>query len=246
MLDYTILEYGDTFCPAAWVSEGNTVNYHKIYYCLSGSAVYQDSSGVHSLSPGRIYIFPQSCPYQVTHSREGLFHVLWFHADTRLPLVSEFYEQSIVPGDLAQSLLSSLALAVSKRPEILGALLPVLMKTLNLPGDGIPLHRRTLLLCADYIHGHIHEHITNEDLAQVSGYQKRYLIEIFKEQTGMTPRQYVIHTKFNYARKFLLHGKSVRECAHLIGYSNESDFGRDFKAIYAVTPGQFRRQSGLP
>ena len=38
MLDYTILEYGDTFCPAAWVSEGNTVNYHKIYYCLSGSA----------------------------------------------------------------------------------------------------------------------------------------------------------------------------------------------------------------
>ena len=126
MLDYTILEYGDTFCPAAWVSEGNTVNYHKIYYCLSGSAVYQDSSGVHSLSPGRIYIFPQSCSYQVTHSREGLFHVLWFHADTRLPLVSEFYGQSIVPGDLAQSLLSSLALAVSKRPEILGALLPVL------------------------------------------------------------------------------------------------------------------------
>lgn len=246
MLDYIILDGGNIICPPNWISDGNTINYHKIYYCIAGSAIYQDSFKTRRLIPQTLYIFPQNQPYQIIHSEEHFFHVLWFHADCRLPIVSDFYEHPISQSGTLFHLLNSLDQALIDAPKIIGNLLPVFIKALDIPDSTISAHQKVLLLCTDYIHTHISEPVTNEMLAHISGYHKHYLIQIFKQHMGITPRQYVIHTKFNYAKKLLLQGNSIYECAHLIGYKNESDFGRDFKTLFSVSPGQYKKQTSLP
>lgn len=239
MLDYTILDYGDTFCSKDWNSPGNTINYYKIYYCLEGSALYRSHDNFFLLKPGFLYILPQKTDYEVVHTQELLFHVLWFHADTIFPMVNSLYEIKITPGSLPDTLLLSLKLSIIDNPELLGTLLSVLFSALNIPGIYELGHSQAVTDCIAYIHQHISDPITNDTLSTLSGYNKRYFIRLFKEQTGLTPRQYVIHTKFNYAKKYLAEKKSVTECAHLIGYENVSAFSRDFKALFSTTPGNY-------
>lgn len=246
MLDYTILDYGNTFCQKDWRSVGNTVNYHKIYYCLGGSARYRCKDDSILLKPGTLYILPQQTPYDVIHTEESFFHVLWFHADTIFPVVNFFYEVKIPPNSLGDALLASLKLSVSSKPDLLGVLLPALVATLDIPDTYDHIQSRSIANCITYIHQHLDQSITNDTLAALSGYNKRYFIRLFKKQTGLTPKQYMIHTKFNYAKKYLAHGKSVTECAHFIGYENVSSFSRDFKALFSVTPSHYKRQVGIP
>lgn len=246
MLDYTILDYGNTICPKTWSSDGNTLNYHKIYYCLNGSAQYKDNYTSIILKPGFLYILPQHTPYQIVHTREAFFHVLWFHADTILPTVHSFYEKKILKNTLSNTLISSLSLSMAEKPEFLSTLLPLLISSLNIPESSMNPHSRAVADCIIYIHQNLSEPISNDILAGISGYNKRYFIQLFRKHTGQTPRQYIIHAKFNLAKKYLAAGKTIAECAQEIGYENANSFSRDFKSLFSITPGTYRKQIGTP
>lgn len=246
MMNYTILDYGNTFCSRKWNSTGNTANYHKIYYCLEGSAKYNDNNTDAVLKPGFLYIFPQYTPYQIVHTREFFFHVLWFHADTILPIVHSFYEKEILDYTLPGVLLSSLTLSMEEKPKLLNTLLPAFISSLNIPESCMNSHSRAVTDCIAYIHQHLSEPISNDTLADISGYNKHYFIQVFQQHTGQTPRQYIIHTKFNIAKKYLAAGKTISECSQKIGYENTSAFSRDFKSLFSVTPSTYKKQIGVP
>lgn len=245
-MNYTILEYGNTICPQTWHSDGNTKNYHKIYYCLEGSAQYKDNHSTAVLKPGFLYIFPQHMPYQITHTEELFFHVLWFHADTILPTVHSFYKKEIPEDSLSGALLSSLSLSMAEKPKLLSTLLPAFMSSLDIPECCVNSHSRAVTDCIAYIHHHLSKPISNDILADISGYNKRYFIQLFQQQTGQTPRQYIIHAKFNLAKKYLAAGKTITECSQKVGYENASAFSRDFKSLFSITPSAYQKQTGIP
>lgn len=246
MLTYTVLDYGNTVCPKTWCSQGSTMNYHKIYYCQEGSALYDNHHSTTLLKPGYLYILPQQTPYQVLHTEESFFHVLWFHADTVLPVVNSLYEKEIPQDSLEGALLSALYYSISQQPNLLGTLLPAFLSSLNIPETYTQQHSLAIAGSVAYIHEHLSEPLSNDTLAKLSGYNKRYFIQLFKDQIGLTPRQYIIHTRFNHAKECLALGKSVSECARSIGYENTSAFSRDFKALFSATPSAYIRQIGVP
>ena len=246
MLDFTILDYGCTHCGKEWISHGNTADCHKIYYCIAGSALYQSSQESITLMPNILYVLPWNTPYTVRHTEDFSFHVLWFHIDSRLPLVDGFYSVFLSPDSFPASLILPLQRAITEAPGQIASLLYIFIDSLNIPIPHIHPHYEAILQCVTYIHGHLNDAITNEELAAVAGYHKRYFIQIFKKQLGITPRQYIIRAKFNNAKRYLTLGKSVKECAHLIGYENESDFSRDFRSLFSISPSQYKKQSGTP
>lgn len=246
MLDYTILNCGYTHCDKNWISDGNTTGYHKIYYCSSGSAIYQDLVETAILTPGSISVLPQNTPYQVKHTQENHFHVLWFHADTQFPVSNCLYSTVLSPSCFSGTMLPALERAVIERQELTADLLRIFILSLKIPCPRPHQHRLPVLQCVSYIHEHLQETITNDELAAIAGYNKQYFIQIFKKQLGLTPRQYIIHTKFNFARKCLSAGYSIKECAHYIGYENESSFSRDFRALFSMSPSHYQKLAATP
>ena len=79
------------------------------------------------------------------------------------------------------------------------------------------------------------------DLEREMSYSSAHLNRLFKEHTGVSPREYLMKHKFRYAMNLLRNTDApVREIAYEIGYSNLSHFFANFKKIYGVTPSECR------
>lgn len=83
--------------------------------------------------------------------------------------------------------------------------------------------------------------ITISKLAQLTGINKRKLMQGFKELFGTTIYQYVLDLKMQESRRLLLdENKYVNEVASLIGYKNPQHFIVAFKKKFGFSPGKLK------
>ncbi|MFA6714745.1 MAG: AraC family transcriptional regulator, partial [Victivallaceae bacterium] len=69
----------------------------------------------------------------------------------------------------------------------------------------------------------------------------------FKQETGMSPLEFIIRCKMNEACGMLKESAmSCKEIAFKSGYDNTSNFIRAFKKYQKMTPVEFRKQGALP
>lgn len=98
----------------------------------------------------------------------------------------------------------------------------------------------------DYIHSHIYEDISLDELADVSCLSKGYVIGLFKEKVGMPPQQYINRLKIEKAQLMLLTDNTqVKNIAYELGFSDHSYFIRLFKKITGFTPQRYRDVNGI-
>lgn len=85
---------------------------------------------------------------------------------------------------------------------------------------------------------------TLDDLAAAASLGKERFIRLFKNQTGLTPKAYIINKKVTQAQEMLLSKKySVKEVALRLGYESWSYFGRQFKSVTGMSPMRFVMQN---
>ena len=94
----------------------------------------------------------------------------------------------------------------------------------------------------DYIRSHLKEEITMEMLSQVTFLNPDYLTRVFKRQTGMSVKEYLMKKRMETARNLLqTTADSVSEIGAEAGYDNCSYFIKLFRKYYGQTPKQFRK-----
>lgn len=70
-----------------------------------------------------------------------------------------------------------------------------------------------------------------------------WFINSFKEVTGLTPQQYIIHIKINRAKGLLVDTEmSIAEIADIVGFQNAFYFSRVFKKITGDSPKVWRQR----
>jgi AraC-like DNA-binding protein len=95
---------------------------------------------------------------------------------------------------------------------------------------------------------HIQEHLHDlggvNRLAEKAGYTRSHFSRLFKAQTGLSPRQYVINARIVLAKE-LLRGTtlSVSEVAKRAGYGDIFLFSRQFKRTAGLTPSAYRSRA---
>lgn len=67
-----------------------------------------------------------------------------------------------------------------------------------------------------------------------------HFIRVFTKEVGITPHAYVTQVRVHYAARLLRCGYAISETANLSGFSDQSHLHRNFKKIFALTPGQYR------
>ena len=91
---------------------------------------------------------------------------------------------------------------------------------------------RTIEACAE---------IPNLDaLAKKSGFSAHHFHRMFKQATGVTPRQYALAHRAKHLRNDLAKGSSVTAAIHANGYSSTSRFYEDANKMLGMKPSQYK------
>ena len=82
------------------------------------------------------------------------------------------------------------------------------------------------------------------DVARNIGINRSYLTKIFKTKMGISPQEYLMECKMDYACKLLLETDAqVQDIAQRIGYDNLLTFSKIFKGRFGVSPKNYRLQN---
>ena len=94
-----------------------------------------------------------------------------------------------------------------------------------------------------YVDEHIGEELRSEDAAEQIGMSRSYFSTRFKEMTGETFHQYVIHRKMKAAAERIEEGgKSITQIATELGYDNFHYFARVFAREHGCNPSEYRKR----
>jgi AraC-like DNA-binding protein/GNAT superfamily N-acetyltransferase len=92
-----------------------------------------------------------------------------------------------------------------------------------------------------YIEEHLNQKLDLDMVAGALHYSKYHLHRMFKRTVGLTLHDYVRRRQITEAAKLLVASdKTIIEIAVISGYESQQAFHDIFKAMYKVTPGEFR------
>lgn len=92
-----------------------------------------------------------------------------------------------------------------------------------------------------YISKHYREHITIDDMAEISILSKYHLSRQFKRYIGTSPMEYVIRLRVEEAKlRLRLSDMPVCQICEECGFGTEANFIRLFQKNVGTTPGQYR------
>lgn len=81
-----------------------------------------------------------------------------------------------------------------------------------------------------------------DELAKSAGLSKKYFSRMFRKQVGVSPMEYQLKVRMNFAG-FLLEdtGRTIKQIAFDTGYDDQYTFSRQFKKVFNVSPSIYRK-----
>ncbi len=95
-----------------------------------------------------------------------------------------------------------------------------------------------------YIHQHLHQEITLQDLAEILDLNPAYFSSLFSQTMGISPINFINQRRIEEAQHLLLSThKTLKEIASQVGFKDAFYFSRLFKKAVGASPGNYRKQS---
>lgn len=104
------------------------------------------------------------------------------------------------------------------------------------------LSRRQLRHAVEYVHQHLAQNISLENIADSAGLSPFHFARQFRRATGIPPHEYVTRCRVERARDLLIRpGMTIADVAVQVGFCDQSHLARHYKRVYGLTPGAFAR-----
>ena len=105
--------------------------------------------------------------------------------------------------------------------------------------DANGLSQIKLKLIKDYINEHLDQNLKLDDIAAIAQMSPYHFLRLFKQSTGVTPHQYILHCRISQAKCLLQQSElTIAEIAVRTGFCDQSHLTRYFRRMVGVTPKQ--------
>lgn len=232
----------------------NGRNDFLIVYIHDGQAMVKSKGQDYKLEPGNIFIYhPNEEQYygQVNnHPVENYWvHFTGFGVDNVLEKL-KLNKNNIFSVGVNSQIPAIIKMIMKETYEkkdnyelfsasLLLELLTLASRNINKNPDKMTSKINTSLNYINY--NYMLEELSVIDLASMSGFCVNRFIAIFKEITGMSPKQYIINMKIQKAKELLSETNlSIKQIASLVGCNDQLYFSRLFKQKEGVCPREWR------
>lgn len=94
-----------------------------------------------------------------------------------------------------------------------------------------------------FIDSHYQQDISIQDIATACGLNRSYFGRLFRDAMNLSPQQYLIQYRMAKAVQLLKGSQiSIAEVGIAVGYENQLHFSRAFKAVFDMSPSEYRRK----
>ncbi|MFC4776700.1 helix-turn-helix domain-containing protein [Paenibacillus sp. GCM10023252] len=249
--------------PEQWAIRSRVLKQYQLQYVLEGEAIYQIEGISYGTKrgdlifhgPGELHSVetlprkPYVCISVVFHFGETEFpvrdfigfegsssnspHLMGSFSDHPLEnklseLVHHYRHPGLYHQQMAQHLLLGILLTLADRKR----------------GDDEMTKEAAgtakLILVRNYIDAHMKEGFRHQQLEQLTGWSRNYIITQFKRLFGMSPLQYLVWIRLERAKQLALQsGYSFGQIAEEVGYADIHAFGKIFKKKTGMSLSQF-------
>ncbi|MBQ9968862.1 MAG: AraC family transcriptional regulator [Oscillospiraceae bacterium] len=98
-------------------------------------------------------------------------------------------------------------------------------------------------LVMDHIDSFYMQKISVAELATSLGLNRCYLSGLFKKRVGFSIQEYLLKTRLEASKRYLLHGSTIKEAATLSGFTDVSNFSKLFTRDCGANPTVFRKRA---
>ena len=83
-----------------------------------------------------------------------------------------------------------------------------------------------------------------EAMGRSIGLSENAFLRLFREQTGVTPYQYLLHLRYSRAAHLLVSGHStIDDICEAVGVRDRFHFSRTFKKLHGTSPAEYRKNA---
>ncbi len=237
-------------CPPRWHVDRENVSHYLFHYILRGSGTLWKNGKTYSLKANDLYLMSpgQSAVYESSADESWEYCWIAFHATGSF---EEFFDRDVIHLPEAARLFIKMNASeneAGREWKITGLIYQLIGLIAQQYTDRTP-QKSYVDLTVDYIEKHYQEDFQVSTLSDRLGLNRSYFCRMFKNQTGMSPQDYLIYYRLGKAEKLLLNTElTQKEIAKSVGYPDIYAFSRMFKRKYGVAPGAYRsaRQHMIP
>lgn len=242
-------------CKPEYRVQRNTFKSYLVLVMLSGSLAYQTRSGRGTARAGQVLLLDCSVPH--SYSAQGRCSFTFVHFDggqaqaicaeierscgnlMRVPDPNRLHESI---GEIMDMMRRERRVNEAQASSILYDILMQLLQASGASGEG-NIGNTMVDRAITYIQEHLGEKLTVEAIAANSGYSPSYFSHVFTQETGMSPYQFVVKTRVEFAQQLLRTTKlPIQDVAFQAGFNSVANFCYGFRKEVGVSPHEYRNQ----
>lgn len=237
----------DRRCAPDWGIGKRTIDFHDLTFIYGGRAQYRINGETFILEEGDILYAPagsvrEACTFQESPMHSYAFNFFWHGDGNGTPLPLPTVTRNAAGQELLDLIHEFAAAWIGKQPfygmktrAVFQLILHRLLSDVHLRDRPAPDPRVDKVTA--YMIRHYARNISVQELAELVGLSPVYLGKLFKQNTGITCRQFLNRVRINNAELILSAGAlNVTEVAEHCGYRDVFYFSSVFKSMKGYPP----------
>jgi AraC family transcriptional regulator len=95
----------------------------------------------------------------------------------------------------------------------------------------------------ELVHAEMEGDLSLEELADTAGLSITHFSQLFRQSTGHSPHQFVLHRRIDRAKEMLRVAEMrVLDVAVACGFKSQQHFARVFRSVCGASPREYRRE----